>query len=494
MKYKFYYDETEHSRVINESTVTADNYYDNFITVIVGWKENKESDIEHRYSAFEEKYADRKSKGEIKSTTLSTKQFSYGLASISKDNLLLINDFLNIFDSDIYLYFSVQSKLEYVVYQLLDGYENSLFADMDALKYSLIKAIHTYRPANVIDSIFNHPNDLVKQIRVFLLDRIEKNKANIDLKEQESNAFKQALILLEDVQELKSIDWDYHMPFAGFNLYLSEQGIKEYCLTIDKEGNKQKTLNAALDLGHIESYEVDSKDSFGIRIADFVAGIISKLMKSLSKALSSEYYEMQKVILDKKWFDLDEMQYKVYNKLHYVLSGINDCWYKSYAGVFADDLIVLIALLEYIDNNTVNGLKESLDMQGEYFNGYSIQCLAKHFDRIHNKLPVEPMTLEKKDFFINKWGAKVFVDASKQPALVIQNDHRECYVMNVGLDRSNIPTITIREHGAYSCYRISEQLIGWVQMLVGMASAGQSLLPSTVIFTIKDGKWYADIL
>ena len=35
-KYNFYYDESEHSRKINHKTITADNYYDSFITVVVG--------------------------------------------------------------------------------------------------------------------------------------------------------------------------------------------------------------------------------------------------------------------------------------------------------------------------------------------------------------------------------------------------------------------------------------------------------------------------
>lgn len=193
MKYLFYYDETEHSRVINQKTISANNFYDNFITVIVGWNSANERKIEERYKAFEDKYEDRKSNGELKSTTLSQKQFRQGFASMSKDNAQLISDFLDVFDDDIYLYFSVQSKLEYVIYQLLDGYNNSMFADMDSLKYSLIKAIHTYRPAKVIDSIYNHPEDLVKQIRDFLQDRIENNKANMLLKERENGAFEQAL-------------------------------------------------------------------------------------------------------------------------------------------------------------------------------------------------------------------------------------------------------------------------------------------------------------
>ena len=56
MKYLFYYDETEHSRVINQKTISANNFYDNFITVIVGWNSANERKIEERYKAFEDKY------------------------------------------------------------------------------------------------------------------------------------------------------------------------------------------------------------------------------------------------------------------------------------------------------------------------------------------------------------------------------------------------------------------------------------------------------
>ena len=42
MKYCFYYDESEHSRVINLSTVTGETYYDSFIAAIVGWRSDKE--------------------------------------------------------------------------------------------------------------------------------------------------------------------------------------------------------------------------------------------------------------------------------------------------------------------------------------------------------------------------------------------------------------------------------------------------------------------
>ena len=66
MKYCFYYDESEHSRVINLSTVTGETYYDGFLAAITGWRSDHDTAFEQRYHAFEEKYADRKKNGETR--------------------------------------------------------------------------------------------------------------------------------------------------------------------------------------------------------------------------------------------------------------------------------------------------------------------------------------------------------------------------------------------------------------------------------------------
>ena len=91
--YSFFYDEAEHSRKINYKTISAANYYDNFVTMIVGWPDDK-NDILQRHTAFEAKYADRKKhNGEIKSTTLQQKQFKYGFASLNKQNVQASSSF-----------------------------------------------------------------------------------------------------------------------------------------------------------------------------------------------------------------------------------------------------------------------------------------------------------------------------------------------------------------------------------------------------------------
>ena len=495
MAYKFYYDETEHSRNITQSTLKNSNYYENFITVIVGWDEKKEQELEKKYLEFENKYEDRKHKGELKSSAIKLRQFRNGFESMSQENLELVSDFLDLFDDDIYVYFSIQSKLEYILRQLLAQYRNNLMVDIDAMRYTLVKAIHVYNPENVIDAMYNRPGELIDEIRSFLKNRIEANKKNLDLKQRESEAFTQALIILDDLSPVSTLEWDYHMSFDGFDRFLTEQSIHNYSLIIDREGSEQKTLKAARDKGHINSYEQDSKEAFGIRMADMLAGIIAKFMKSFSVALTSDYKELQKVLLDKNWFRLDDNKRSVYRKLHYVLSEINDSWYKSFASTYADDLILFISFLKYVDIVSAEEMEKSLEMQGECYDGFARNDLQQYYySRIYNKLKKEPVKPINNEFFYDKWGAKVYIDARKQPGLEIENGMRECDVVNAGMDANGVPTITIKEDDKYMCYRIPEQLKDWVVTIMSLKNMGLDMFPARVRFTKNANKWYADLL
>lgn len=74
-KYNFYYDESEHSRKINHKTITAKNYFDSFIAVIVGCHADNQTEFNERYTEFESKYQHRQSNNELKSTTIKQSQF-----------------------------------------------------------------------------------------------------------------------------------------------------------------------------------------------------------------------------------------------------------------------------------------------------------------------------------------------------------------------------------------------------------------------------------
>ena len=176
MKYVFFYDETEHSRKINYKTVTANNYCDNFMTGIVGWKTEENDCVSDRYLAFESKYDYRKKDGELKSQTMKTKDFSLGFTSLNNHTIEFYEDLVSLFDEKIIIYFSVFSKIEFVISQLFINDGNSLFVDVDCMKYSIIKAINVYRPQNVIEAIYKESQIFVADNKITMNNSYQKER------------------------------------------------------------------------------------------------------------------------------------------------------------------------------------------------------------------------------------------------------------------------------------------------------------------------------
>ena len=494
--HNFYYDESEHSRVINLSTITGKTYYDNFLTVIVGWDSTKEDAIMRKYLAFEEKYAERKKKGELKSNTFKSDQFINGFASFNKPNVEMLNDLLSIIDEEFFIYLFVESKIEYIILQLFKDYKNSLFIDMDSIRYSIVKAILTYQPEEVINNMYAEPDTFVSSLIEFFKNRIELNKKNLILKEAENHAFEVILLVLLDVEPPISINWDYHMSFVGFDSFLKSKRISEYSLIIDKEGNR-KTLDAAIEVGIENCTELNSTEHFGLRIADMIAGIVGKLMKSLYHSLKNESNNatVSKTLLDRAWFKLSEEQLSLYKKLYHILLVINNDWYKIYAGNYSDDLISLLGLLDYMNHfKSADEIHNNFDMHPEYCNSCMCSRLEEHFKRIHNKLPVEPVVPETDEYFRNNKGAKIYFDVNKQPKLLINEGYNKYLVLSVGFDKDGNPLATIASEPENLCFRLPEQLSEWAMTVIGMANMGENLFPSEVIFSRIKSRYYVDIL
>lgn len=130
--------------------------------MIVGWS-TRNDDILQLHADFETKYADRQNcNGEIKSTMLRQKQFKYGFASLNRQTLNLYMIFLSLFNKDIHIYFSISSKIEYLVLQLFQNYRNNLLIDADLMKYSIIKALVMYHLRKSL-SIFESPKDFLAE-------------------------------------------------------------------------------------------------------------------------------------------------------------------------------------------------------------------------------------------------------------------------------------------------------------------------------------------
>lgn len=491
-KYNFYYDETEHSRKISHQTVSADNYYDGFITAVVGWDEQNEAEIEERYRLFEKKYSRRITNGEIKSTTIRQSQLKMGFASLSKDATSFIRDFLGLFDEKTLIYISSFSKMEYIIGQILDGYENTPLLDIDFLKYSIIKAIVVYRPAEVISSLYGTPGEFLNSLKTFLRSRIEADKANIDLKSREIEQFESILLFLNDVAEVESFDWSYESPLIGLELYLREKSIREYCLVVDREA---RTAESARSLGLKNVSEGESKELFALQMADILAGIVAKLMKALAKAFEyrSTADMVKKNLLDKGWFKLTEERLDLYKNLYKVVMQLNNAWYKVFSGVYTDDLICFTTFLSFInDFASVNEFKNNLRMMPEYFNVAVCNELERHYSIVSNKLPIIPIDSDNEEYFLNQRGAKEFFDIDRQPSLRINGGARTCDVLSVGV-RNGKALVTIREDTGAACYVLPGNLLSWAESLVVLANRGMSLFPEKVTFTEVGEELAADI-
>jgi hypothetical protein len=54
--------------------------------------------------------------------------------------------------------------------------------------------------------------------------------------------------------------------------------------------------------------------------------------------------------------------------------------------------------------------------------------------------------------------------------------------------------VTIEEEGQAVCYKLPLDYSEWAMNVVGIANSGEKLIPGEVVFSLMDGKYYADIL
>ena len=476
---KFYYDETEHSRSLNLKTITANEFYDGFVTAIVGWDEARESELEQRYRAFEGRYRSPQAT-ELKSTALTKKQFRYGFCSLTKENARLVHDFLCLFDEDMFVYYSFSSKVEHLIYRLFDQYRSVSGINTDLMKYSLTKLVVQYRPREVVEAFYGDPEELISKLRAFLRDRIERNKSNLELKYAETEQCQAILSILDDALPLESVEWEYYSPLVGFASYLGEhRGIDSYELCIDQE---EKTAAAAKELEFGLVRQVDSKECFGIRMADMLAGIIGKLLKAIRAELAyrSKEDELKKHLFDEKWFELDDTRLGLYKQLQKVLLCCDKCWYKAYAGVYSDDLVVLIALLNYLSEFEDAGqLRESSGGHAEEFNARCCMDLAFHYERSKIKAP---------------WKADIGKPSNLfRPRLRVTDEPIVYNVVKVVLAEDGAPMVVVHESTEDATYVLPDGLAGRASLIVHDEDMAE-LFPCEVKFQIANGRHYADIL
>ena len=209
-----------------------------------------------------------------------------------------------------------------------------------------------------------------------------------------------------------------------------------------------------------------------------------KLLKAIRAELTyrSKNDELKKNLFDEKWFELDNARLELYKQLRRVLILFDSCWYKTYGGVYSDDLVVLISLLNYLGNfEDADTLRANLDIHAEAFNAYCCTDLALHFDKLKAEVPWRDAP--------NANSENLF-----RPRLRLADEPIVHNVVKVMFAEDGAPMAVVRESGKDTAYVLPDDLVGWVSMLVSNEGLADLVLPCDVRFQVVNGRCCADML
>lgn len=496
-KYFFFYDESEHSRKLSYETINADNFKPDFVVAMIGFRTESLDNLKSQFMELEAKYKEFYCVKELKSEIIKEKKFRFGLKTLKKNDLNFINDiFTFISNNDIKIFISVQNKIEFIIDQLLKDYHNDVFLDADLFRYTVTKIINVYYPKNVINSIYSDAESFTNELKKFCNTLLEHNK-NLEHKEEENNAIMQLLDILDKASKDLKINWEYNFAFSGFSNFIIEHNCDVEILYIDKEGIGN-TLAAAKKSGFENSIEVDSNDNFGIRIADFVAGTISRFIINITKQTRYTSIDDAKNIklLDEQWFNLSKDMFECYKTLKKAIVGTHISFYKYTNSLYTDHFLYFISLLNYIDkfDDFQSFIKDKTIYHSFELNNVALKNLYEKFDSMRSKLKLQPVNTGNIEFYINGKGAICYFDYNRHEYLLIKNGSTKYHVLSVGLfGKFEKACVTIRTESGPVLYLLPDQLLPWAFDMVALANAGMDLFPSDVIFTFVKGKYYVDL-
>lgn len=127
---------------------------------------------------------------------------------------------------------------------------------------------------------------------------------------------------------------------------------------------------------------------------------------------------------------------------------------------------------------------------------YKKCCLKKirNIDVNHSGSYDIDILKKENEFFINRRGAVVFKDDSKQPMLVLPEGDTIKNVLSVGFLKSGKPIANIQENDGVICYVLPSWYLDWCQLCVELSMSGTNLFPSKVMFSKTNGDYSVDIL
>lgn len=80
------------------------------------------------------------------------------------------------------------------------------------------------------------------------------------------------------------------------------------------------------------------------------------------------------------------------------------------------------------------------------------------------------------------------------PLLPITKGKNVDKVLSIGFGNTGTPMVTIENGRETVCYKLPYEYSEWAMTVVGCVNMGEKLVPGEVVFSLENGKYYADIL
>lgn len=382
--YEFYFDESFHTRTITKESLKDTNYFNSYISTGLGFAKKNKHNILKKYGEFENRYKQIFTVDELKSEIIKAKNYKNGLASFNKNAIKLYSDYFNLLnEEEIIYYISITDKVEYLLINC--SYDVPPFMNIKATIYSIVKIINVYKPQNVIEDIMNKSDNLLEDLIVFFEKQIKIN-GDIELKKMENMAMLNAIRFLKNI-DTSTIDYnfDYSFAYKGFKKLIKELKVNNVSVIIDKEGSN-KIVKCAKKEGFLDSKQMDSKNSIGVRMSDMFCGFISRIMRALYNSTyhDPEILYKERHLIPKEWYNLNQDKFSLYKEIARFIKKYIDVYYGTYASLYSDLFSEFIGLIYYFDkfSSYEEYSKTSIEQHFEDCNNSIISRIAHDIERI----------------------------------------------------------------------------------------------------------------
>ena len=380
-KYIFYYDESYTCRNVNYKNESInieinENDAEFYIGCFIG--SNQWEEILPAVSQLEKEY--KKNQGmndakELKSTDLlKRKSLKYGISSLKENTISFYSKLFEILNNKVKIHINVLNKYEQII---INFFPDSIWFEernysWQLFIYSFTKFLTNHRNEYDITKILfsNDCNeDKIKKLICIFKEHLNRIK-NLNKKTNEIEIINMFLKVLSEkdfcLKDIKKIAWNYDMISTAFKNYIDSTNIEINKITIDNEQNTKEALEKFF--GNNTVFEEDSKDNILIRICDWVAGFIGRLILNYSLQIKNNPNEFseQLSLLENKCFCFCESSKKMILQIYDLFLNQQNEYWATTTSIYSDYTILFYTFIRYCQYC----LEEKKNMNPNDFNNF----------------------------------------------------------------------------------------------------------------------------